>query len=226
MKTRANGVSRITQTGTSEEPSKSVQIPAPNFKKIRLTLVGTAPYVQNAFSAKAREMIRATQAAGSTAKGKKKREPKDFDECFQQAQHVSSDGVHGIPAPGFRSAMVSACRTVGFTMTRAKLGFFVEADGFDVIDGTPLVYITKGEPEHVEHAVKNESGVVDLRARPMWKPGWKCELTVRYDADMFEDTDIVNLVARAGMQVGIGEGRPDSRKSCGMGWGLFEIEGV
>jgi hypothetical protein len=26
-----------------------------------------------------------------------------------------------------------------------------------------------------------------------------------------------------GRQVGIGEGRPDSRNSCGMGWGLFEI---
>jgi hypothetical protein len=26
-----------------------------------------------------------------------------------------------------------------------------------------------------------------------------------------------------GMQVGIGEGQPDSKNSAGMGWGLFEL---
>jgi len=33
------------------------------------------------------------------------------------------------------------------------------------------------------------------------------------------------LLARVGMQVGIGEGRPDSKNSAGMGWGLFEVVG-
>jgi len=27
-----------------------------------------------------------------------------------------------------------------------------------------------------------------------------------------------------GLQVGIGEGRPDSKNSAGMGWGMFTIE--
>jgi hypothetical protein len=31
-------------------------------------------------------------------------------------------------------------------------------------------------------------------------------------------------MARVGLQVGIGEGRPDSKNSAGMGWGLFTIE--
>jgi len=35
---------------------------------------------------------------------------------------------------------------------------------------------------------------------------------------------LTNLLARAGLQVGIGEGRPDSKNSAGMGWGLFQIE--
>jgi hypothetical protein len=33
----------------------------------------------------------------------------------------------------------------------------------------------------------------------------------------------MNLLARVGMQVGIGEGRPDSRESAGIGFGLFRI---
>jgi hypothetical protein len=31
-------------------------------------------------------------------------------------------------------------------------------------------------------------------------------------------------IARVGQQVGICEGRPDSKNSAGMGWGLFDIE--
>lgn len=42
---------------------------------------------------------------------------------------------------------------------------------------------------------------------------------------MFSHNDIVNLMMRVGQQVGIGEGRPDSKNSAGMGWGLFDIQG-
>jgi len=33
----------------------------------------------------------------------------------------------------------------------------------------------------------------------------------------------MNLLHRAGLQVGIMEGRPDSKDSCGCGWGTFKI---
>jgi hypothetical protein len=58
----------------------------------------------------------------------------------------------------------------------------------------------------------------------MWKQ-WKMTVRVRYDADMFSHNDIINLMMRVGQQVGIGEGRPDSKNSAGMGWGLFDIQG-
>ena len=35
--------------------------------------------------------------------------------------------------------------------------------------------------------------------------------------------EVRNLLVRAGVQVGIGEGRPYSKKSYGMGWGTFEV---
>lgn len=49
------------------------------------------------------------------------------------------------------------------------------------------------------------------------------ELRVRYDADQFGAQDVLALMERVGLQVGIGAGRPDSKTSAGMGWGLFEI---
>jgi len=203
---------------------RNVQILPPNLRTAEFTIIGTAPYVQNKFSAKAREQMKAVQEAGSTARGKKKREPKDFAKCYEDAMHVSREGWHGIPAPSFRNAMISACRIVGFTMTRAKLAVFVEANGFDSDDGTPLVKITKGKPDYFEMYVRNETGVVDIRPRPMWPEGWEAVVSVTFDADMFTFEDITNLLSRVGMQVGIGEGRPDSKKSCGMGWGTFRLK--
>lgn len=203
--------------------SAEVTIEAPHFETAVFRIKGIVPYVQNAFSKKAQDQIHGTQAAGSVAKKGKKRDPKDFQACYQQAQHRSPEGWHGLPASGIRAAMVSACRTVGFQMTKAKLGFFIEADDYDPVDRTPLVKITKGEPKYFESWVRNETGVVDLRARALWEPGWEAEVHIRFDADMFTLTDIANLLMRVGLQVGIGEGRPDSKNSTGMGWGLFEI---
>ena len=200
-----------------------VTIQPPNFQTVELLIRGIAPYVQNKFSAKGREEMRRKQEAGSTAVGKKKRPPKDFDACFRGAQHISSDGWNGMPAPAFRNALISACRVCGFVMARAKLAVFIEPDGFEKDDGTPLVKITKGRPKMHVGPVRLESGVIDLRSRPMWREGWEAKLRITFDADMFTASDIANLLARAGRQVGVGEGRPDSKKSAGMGWGLFQV---
>ena len=206
---------------TKTDTAKSVEIRAPRLHVVEFNLIGTAPYVQHRFSAKAMNQMIETQKAGSQAKSKRTREPKDFDDVYQQAMHISRDGWHGIPASAFRNAMISACRTVGYKMTHAKLAAFVLADGFDRVDGTPLVRIY-GEPHrHTAHA-RNDNGSVDIRVRPMWDD-WNAKVRIRYDADMFSEADVANLMLRVGMQVGIGEGRPDSKNSAGMGWGMFTL---
>lgn len=207
---------------TQQEPAtKAIEIKAPRFKIAEFRIDGTAPLVIHKFSAKARAQIIATQEAGQQAQGKKKREPKDFEAVYRGAMHVAKDGWLGIPAGAFRNAAISACRTVGYKMTHAKLAFFVLADGFEDDDGTPLVRI-HGTPEKHTTYARNDNGSVDIRVRPMWKE-WHMKLRIRFDADMFSDEDVANLVMRVGMQVGIGEGRPDSKNSAGMGWGMFEI---
>lgn len=202
-----------------------VTISPPKMAVVPVKIIGTAPYVQNRFGAKAMEEMKAKQEAGSTGNKGKKRSPKDFQKLFEEAQHVSQEGWHGIPAPAFRNAMVSACRIVGYKMTLAKLSVFILSDGLDKVDLTPLVRITKGKPRKVEHAVRNDSGVIDIRPRPMWEPGWEATVRIQFDADLFTANDVLNLMARVGCQVGLGEGRPDSKNSAGQGWGLFSIEG-
>lgn len=199
-----------------------VTITSPNFGRVIYQITGMSPYVQNKFSQKARETMRTTQEQGSQKGKGQKRAGKDFNETYRQAIHVGEEGWYGIPAPAFRNAMISACRIVGFKMTHAKLSVFVEPDGFDIDDGTPLVRIY-GEPEIHESMVRIAQGTADVRWRPMWRQ-WHAFVKVMYDADQFSLQDVTNLLARAGMQVGIGEGRPDSKMSAGMGWGTFTIK--
>ena len=200
----------------------TVVITPPDFRHLAIDIRGTAPLVVNRFSAKAMEIMRQTQEAGSTARSRKTREAKDFDALFEGAKHVSDDGWEGIHAAAFRNAAISACRACGFKMTHAKLAFMVMADGFDRVDGAPLVRLTEGVAEQWVAPTRNATGVVDLRCRPMYRE-WGATLRIRYDAGMLTDGDVVNLIARVGMQVGVGEGRPDSKQSAGLGFGLFDV---
>lgn len=197
-------------------------ITPPNFKTVLLNIEGVAPFVQLRFSEKTKNMMinKWTSETGSSKKGGKK-DPKNIEAEYLGAMYETEKGDRGISASSFRNAAISACRIAGFKMTLAKLSIFVEADGFDKHDGTSLVII-KGKPESCIHAVRNATGVVDLRVRAMWKK-WTSSVKVRYDADQFKKDDVVNLFMRVGMQVGVGEGRPDGKQSAGMGWGLFSI---
>jgi hypothetical protein len=185
-------------------------------------LIGQAPYMQCRFSLKAIQKIKETHQQGQQARSKRTREARDFDDDYQNAMHKFEDGRCGIPCSAFRNALISTCRVVGFKMTIAKLSLFIQKDGLDVVDGTPLVRI-EGEPEQSILPVRNATGVIDLRVRPLWRE-WAVNLRVRWDADQFSATDVTNLLVRAGRQVGIGEGRPDSRDSNGIEYGLFSVE--
>ena len=199
----------------------AVTIKPANIQTAQFRIVGTAPLVQARFSEKAKQAMMAKMEQGSTASKSRAKPARDFDEDMRNAMHISEDGWQGIPAGAFRNAMISACRLVGFKMTLAKLSVFIHADGFDKVDGIPLVKF-EGTPERHEMAARVGIDGTDIRIRPMWRK-WSAEIRVRYDADQFTVQDIANLMQRVGMQVGIGEGRPDSRSSAGLGWGTFEL---
>lgn len=207
----------------SESKVRQLVVSPPNFQDLQVTVRGTSALLQCRFSKKAQEQIRGKQAAGSVAAKGAKREARDFDADLMGALHVSESGWFGIPASAFRNACIEACRTAGFTMTRARMSIFILDEGKDSVDGIPLVRIISGPYERTEMMTRNATGVVDIRVRPMWRE-WSVNLKVRFDADQFSPTDVLNLLMRAGIQVGVGEGRPFSKNSNGMGFGTFTVE--
>jgi hypothetical protein len=198
-----------------------VTISAPRIKAVKVKLVGNAPYMQARFSQKAMLAMMSKMDGTTKAGSKKAREARNFEEDFKNAQHISVEGWNGIPASSLRAALISACRLVNFQMTRAKLSIFVEAEGFDKVDGSPLIKIY-GTPERNDAPVRNATGVFDIRVRPLWRE-WYCEPVVRFDEEQFSLEDMLNLLRRVGLQVGLGEGRPDSRSSAGLGFGTFDV---
>lgn len=206
----------------TESGSVVVEIKPPNFKEIKFHIVGTAPLLVNRFPAKAKQEIREKQEAGSTAATRKRpRAPKDFDALYEDAFYQSKQGWYGIHAASLRNAMIACCRLTDIEMTIAKLCLFIRADGFDAKDGTPLVRLW-GEPTRDERMAQPAYGGPDIRVRARFDE-WSMTVRVRYDADRFSAESVTALLMRAGMQCGLADGRPFSKKSNGIGMGTFEI---
>lgn len=219
--TRARG--KAVTAEEKETLGPVMTITPPKMMRAVFTIAGISPLMIAKFSHKALQTIKAKHEAGSQAKSKKVREARDFNADVEAARHVSIDGWDGIHAAAFRNGMIDACRLTDLKMTQARLSIFCVEDGYDKDDGVPLVRIhSKGGYESSIMPVRNASGTLDLRARPMWKD-WTMDVTLEYDADLMSLQDIGNLMSRVGLQVGIGEGRPYSSKGNGLGFGRFQI---
>ena len=200
-----------------------ISISEPNFQSVKFKIIGTAPLMIHRFSTKQRKAIEKKQT--DKDKVKKARAPKDYKEEFNGARYVATAGWDGLYAGAIRNAMIAAARYVdGLQMTKSKGLFFVQAQGFDKEDGTPLVRIQGCKAAHDTRPVRLESGVADLRNRPRYDK-WHAEVVIDFDADAMTATDVANLLHRAGAQVGICEGRPGSSNSFGIGFGTFRVEG-
>lgn len=203
--------------------TKTVNIKPPNFQFAEFEVVGTAPLVIHRFSAKTKREMKQKMEAGKAASSKKNREAKSTDDLYQESRYISAEGWDGFNASAIRNACISACRLVGFKMTLAKLSVFVEPDGWDAQEPQiPLIRIY-GEPIKQEDMARVETGQPYVTVRAAYHK-WSAKIKIRWDGDQFTIEDVSNLLARAGMQVGIGEGRPDSKKGAGMGWGTFVLK--
>jgi len=209
------------------QKSTTVTIKPPSFGHAEFTISGMEdiPLVVHRFSAKTKGEMKAKMEQGKSAGSRKNREAKDTDVTYDEARYKNKDGWDGFNAACIRNAMISACRLVGYKMTLAKMSIFVEADGRDYVEPQIPLFRIYGDPVKQEDMARVETGQPYVTVRAAYF-NWKAKIRIRWDQDQFTLMDITNLLMRVGMQVGIGEGRPDSKNSAGMGWGLFQIEGA
>ena len=207
---------------TTTNSKSTVHIKPPNFAVATFKIRGTAPLVIHRFSAKTKLEMTQKMETGKPAANKRTRQPQSTAALFEGARYRSKHGWDGFHAASIRNAMIGVCRLVDYKMTLAKLSIFVEADGVDAKEPqVPLIRIYgKPREQHDMARVDNGNPYVTVRAA---YDAWESKVRIRYDADQFTLNDVTNLLMRVGMQAGIGEGRPNSKNSAGMGWGLFEV---
>jgi hypothetical protein len=223
MKTAIKPINRIESLTNGNGKTHTVQISPPKIERATFEIIGTAPLVIHRFSAKAKNGMLDKIREGSTSGSKKRKfTPTDTDDTYNEARYVSADGWDGFNCASIRCALISACRLVGFKMTLAKMSVFVEADGRDKTEPEFGLIRIYGKPRKLEAVARVETGQAYICVRPIYDE-WSAKVRIRYDAEQFTLQDVSNLLARVGAQVGIGEGRPDSKNSAGMGWGTFEL---
>jgi len=213
---------RLSVTNGEQNTPIAIQIKAPNFKTAVFEIRGTSPLVIHRFSAKTKQQMKDKMEAGKSSSSKKNREAQSTDQLFQDARYISAEGWDGFHAGSIRNAMISACRLVSFKMTLAKLSVFVVADGTDKLEPQiPLIRIY-GKAVKQEDMARVETGQPYVTVRAAYHD-WSAKVQIRWDADQFSIQDVSNLLMRVGQQVGLCEGRYDSKNSAGLGWGCFEL---
>ena len=217
-----------TETVVEAEPKVKVPpltIKPPNFQKVTFKIKGLpgVPLVIHRKSAKFKAEFLQKMEGQLKTQSKKNREPKDSDVTYEEARYRHKDGWDGFHAGAIRNALISACRLVNFKMTLAKMSIFINADGADALEPQiPLVRIY-GDPVRQDDWANVETGQPYVTIRAAFFD-WSANISIRWDGDQFTLADVTNLLSRVGLQVGLCEGRPDSKNSAGMGWGLFSVE--
>jgi hypothetical protein len=207
--------------------AQNIVISRPVFKTAVFKITGTAPLVIHRISKKLEGEFLDKIRLGSKPAGKKKFAPQDPDEICDAGRYygeTNGERWEGFNAAAIRCALISACRLCNFKMTIAKMSVFCVADGRDILNPLYSLVRIHGDSKRSEMMARTETGVAMLTIRPMYFP-WSADVRLRWDASQFSIEDLANLLMRAGQQVGIGEGRPDSKNSAGMEWGLFEVAG-
>lgn len=192
--------------------SDTVELVELKTSSVVVRVEGTSPLIVNRFSEKAKEMM--LQAQMQTTRVKK--DAKDPHALYEASRYRLPDGRDGMPAAAFKAAMVGAARDFdGITMTSLKTAIFVEGEGAEQL--VPIL----GTPEMREDAVRNASGVADLRYRAMYHP-WAVDLTIEFLPQRVSESSLLALLNAAG-RGGVGEWRPSAPKSSTGSYGRFKV---
>lgn len=221
---RNNGNGEHVETSASAKrmPKLDIKINAPNMQVAVFEIVGTTPLVVHRFSKKVGREMTEKMINPPKPGARVKRLPLDQEAQYNDARYISKDGWDGFNAAGPRNALISAGRLVGFKMTMLKLSIFVVADGMDASEPQYNLVRIHGKPERFDAIGRLDSGAPIPVSRPLYFP-WKANLKIAFDSDVLSLTDVGNLLHRVGLQIGLCEGRHDSKNSAGQGWGCFEL---
>ena len=189
----------------------AVEIKPISYQKLSFGIAGVSPLVMHQWADKARRALREKHAGRKT----KEREKRDPQAEADAATYKCDDGTPGIPAIAFKSSLISAAhKDLGIEKTLIRKAVFTGCS-----DPQQVLPITFDRVETREDLVRVGAGQPDLRYRPYFF-GWHCTMILQFEPSMVRVDDLLSLIDRAGLSVGIGEWRPEK----GGEYGRFKID--
>jgi len=179
-----------------------IELPRLNLQTMQVTVIGDSSLICHKWSHKAKQEMLDKQMK----KAKQGRAAKDPEQDYIDSLYPHPEGGYGFPAVAFKVAAVDACSHIAnMTKVEARGAFHINCE---------LVKI-QGRPNPREDMVKIAMGTADLRYRGEFKE-WKASFQLRYNANVINPEQILNLFNTAGFAIGVGEWRPQKDGSFGM----------
>jgi hypothetical protein len=196
--------------------SKPIILPKLDIRTIKIGIVGDSPLIVHRWSEKAIRQMLSKQMGTATAGQEKKDPERDYRDSLYVISAAPKgkpfeEGTFGFPTIAFKCAAVEACTSLGknvVTKVAARQAFHVVGELARIV----------GKPRMREDMVRVGMGTADIRYRGEF-PEWRTELTIRYNARLLSDEQVMNLFNTAGFAVGIGEWRSERDG----GFGLFHV---
>lgn len=196
----------------------SIHIIEVQTSELTVAIVGTTPLILNRLSEKAKHELllpapRKTQADKDSTL---KHEPlKEFRSSPITLDDPTAPTLLGIPATALKGAMRTAALDLPGA-NKSQIGRLTYIAGEHIgVYGIPQIYSTVVRSADVKRTP-------DVRTRCI-VPRWAALATITYVRPIIRDQSIANLVAAAGITVGVGDFRPE--KGAG-NYGQFTVVGA
>ena len=140
-------------------------------------------------------------------------EERMHDACYLAPGTNWEDQQFVFPGVGIKKALVSAGgRFSSYDMTYLR--------GVVSVDREWLSIQSEEPPEKLSVPVRLTLTAMERRHRPIWR-NWKMVLPIRFLANHISANDVFNLIELAGLTIGIGDWRPESKNGT---YGTFQID--
>lgn len=200
---------------TKKPDSGVIEILEVRREVMTVNLLGVSPMIQNRLAEKARQELllpAAPKNRASKASTLKHDPVAEFRSSPHRIRSDSAPTLIGTPATAFKAALATAALDVpGAAKTQIGRLVFVEGETIPVF----------GKPQILLSVVRcaNINRTPDIRSRAIL-PKWACSLSINYPPSLIKPQAILNLLAAAGMSVGVGDYRAEKGKG---NYGAFTI---
>jgi hypothetical protein len=197
----------------TQKQTNKIEIPEIREERIIVEMIGTAPLLVHAYPEKARRQL----AGAKTGEAKQPRTKTTPEDEAMSCRYLDAKGRDCVTAISIKSALAEAMITVSKSLGQV----FVYRNVYIQDQLVPLQFKKRVV---FEAFPRNANGNPEARWRPEYHD-WSCSVAVDYDPDAISKADIINLFARAGKKIGIGDWRVSKRGVHGT-WRVGKVKVV